>query len=54
MSAFFYLSRLCNVGYYRKSIKWIIVLEIYVTHDIISNNLVLTTYKRIDGIKPCE
>jgi len=41
----FYLSILCGLCYYQKLIKWIIVLEIYVTHDVISSNPVLFLYK---------
>ena len=37
----FYVSMLCCFGYYQQIIKWIIVLEIYVTQDVISSNLVL-------------
>ena len=40
MSAFFYLAKLCCFGYYQKNNKYVIVLETYVTHDVISNNLV--------------
>jgi len=38
MLAFFYLSKLCRFIY----IKYIIVLEIYVTRDVISSYLVLS------------
>jgi len=41
MSAFFYLSKLCCFCYYLKNIKYVIVLETYVTHDVINSNLML-------------
>jgi len=37
----FYFSMLCCFGYYQNIIKWVIVLEIYVTQDVINSNLVL-------------
>ena len=37
----FHLSILCCFVYYQKIIKRIIVLEIYVTYDVISSNLVI-------------
>jgi len=43
-----HLSKRYCFGYFEKIINWIIVLEIYVTHDVISSNLVLfvlTLYK---------
>ena len=40
-----YVSMLCCFGYYQKIIKWVFVLHIYVTHDIIGSNLVLVILK---------
>ena len=40
----FYLSILRWIGYYQKIIKWITVLETFVTHDVIISNLVLIFY----------
>jgi len=37
----FYVSMLCCFGYFQKITKWVIVLEIYITQDVISSNLVL-------------
>jgi len=42
MKAFFYLSILCGFVDYQKIIKLPIVLEIYITSDVIRSNLVLT------------
>jgi len=40
-SVCFHLSTLCCLGYHQKIMKWMIVLETYVTSDVICSNLVL-------------
>ena len=52
MSASFYLSKILKLqmifsDYYQKIVKWIIALQIYVTHDVINSNLVLVVFKFI-------
>jgi len=45
---YFYVSMLCCFGYYPKIIKWVIVIEIYVTDDVINSNpvlIILTLYR---------
>ena len=37
----FFVSMLCCLGYYKRIIKPVIVLEIYITQDVIGSNLVL-------------
>jgi len=44
MLVFFHLSIICCFGYYQKIIERVIVLEIYVTRDVISSKIKYSSF----------
>ena len=51
MLVYFYLSILCCSGYYQKIVKWVIVYELYLIHNVIINNSVLIVILYYIGIQ---